>query len=318
MGIPKPPHTDGPLAPEAAFVKTLKKNVPELWRLASLEIRATANKDSSQLTPHDWIRLAEAIAGHYEEYDAFIITHGTDTMAFTGAALSYLLPYPCKPVVITGSQKPLGEIRTDARRNLINAVAVAASQRICEVAIFFDTLLLRANRAKKVHIEEYRTFDSPNFHWLAEERLKTRFTKPVRESLNRPRLNPAFDSRVQVVKAFPGARPTLARDAKAVIIEAFGCGNLPVSDAGVLHFLRACSRKRVPVVMVSQVPAGSLTPEIYEMGRQALELGAISTRDMTFEAALVKCMMLAANEVPYEHWPACVQANWAGEVTPLA
>src|SRR5207237_995291 len=146
----------------------------------------------------------EIIASHEADYDAFVVTHGTDTMAYTGTALSYLLPFPCKPVVLTGSQRPLREIRNDARRNLINSVAIAASQRLCEVTIFFDTVLLRANRSRKVHIEEFHAFDSPNFPRLAEERLKTLFHLPPRERLSRPSLEPRFDTRVQVVRAVPG------------------------------------------------------------------------------------------------------------------
>lgn len=308
----------GPLGPDHGFVKKLRKAVPELWRLAAVDVRALSNKDSSAITPKDWTAIAEAIASHYDDYDGFVVTHGTDTMVYTGTALSYLVPYPCKPVVLTGSQRPLGEIRTDARRNLINSVAMAALQRICEVTIFFDTLLLRANRSKKVHIEEFHTFDSPNFPRLAEERLKTRFMRPAREVLQRPGLTATFDARIQVVKVFPGASVALMPKARAVVVEAFGCGNLPMLESSVLALLKTCSRKRVPVVLASQVPAGALSPEIYEMGRRALDLRAIPTQDMTFEATLVKCMLLAGNALSYEDWGPALQANWAGEITPVS
>lgn len=316
MEIGNPPKPDRPLAPDHGFVRALRRTVPELWRLAQVEveIRTFSNKDSSELIPNDWQKIAGAIAEFTDDYDAFVITHGTDTMVYTGTALSFLLPYPCKPVVLTGSQRPLKEIRTDARRNLINSVALAATQRICEVSLFFDTVLLRANRARKIHIEEFHAFASPNFPILAEDRLRTRFFKPHRKPLNRPRLNPIFDSRIQVVKAFPGAHVGLVPGTRAVLVEAFGCGNLPMTDSSVLAFLKACARKKVPVVVTSQVPAGAVTPEIYDMGRRALELGAISTRDMTFEAALIKCMLLAGNEVAYENWAAGIQSNWAGEI----
>jgi L-asparaginase len=298
------------------FRTTLEANVPELWRLARLDIVPMANKDSSQNTPRDWTRLASRILAHGDDYDAFVITHGTDTMVYTGTALSYLLPQPFKPVVLTGSQRPLGEIRTDARRNLINSVAMGLDPHwISEVSIFFDTLLIRANRAKKIHIEEYHTFDSPNFPRLAEERLKTVFTGLPREApRRRPELKPEFDTRIQVVKAFPGASVALMPGARAVVLEGFGCGNLPV-EGTVETLLKTCRRKRVPVVLTSQVPAGALSPEIYEMGRRALELGAISSLDMTFEATLVKCMMLAANRWPYAYWPEAVTASWAGEIS---
>lgn len=307
------------LMPSHDFVRTLRKTVPELWRLADVEIRTLSNKDSSQIVPRDWHRLASTIAAHSEEYDGFVVSHGTDTMTYTGTALSYLLPFPCKPVILTGSQRPLQEIRSDARRNLINSVAMAATagaaQRIYEVLIFFDTLLLRANRSKKVHIEEYHTFDSPNFRPLAEERLKTRFREVQREQIRRPSLLPRFDSRIQVVKVFPGAAPELMPRARAVVIEAFGCGNLPMVESSVLAFLKKCVRKKVPVVLTSQVQSGALSPEIYGMGRRALDLGAINSQDMTFEATMVKCMMLAGNNVRYDQWPEAIASNWAGEIS---
>lgn len=314
MGLPTPP-VDRALAPDHSFVRCLRKNVPELWRLASLDIRTFSTKDSSQMTPEDWCSLHALISTHVDDYDAFVLTHGTDTMAYTGTALSYLLPFPCKPVVLTGSQRPLTEIRTDARRNLINSVAIAASQRICETSIFFDTVLLRANRAKKMHIEEFRAFDSPNFPLLAEERLKTLFNVPAREPLSRPRLEPRFDPRIQVVHAFPGAEATLAPKARGLVIEAFGCGNLPMTGS-VLALLKSCRKKKVPVVLTSQVQSGALSPEIYELGRAALDLGAISAGDMTFEAALIKCMQLAGNDCPYDAWRGAISTNWAGELTP--
>lgn len=315
MGIPEPPHTDMPLTPDHHFVKSLKKSVPELWRLANIDIRTLMNKDSSQLSPRDWIRLAETIATYYDDYDAFVVTHGTDTMAYTGSALSFLLPHPCKPVVLTGSQKPLGEIRTDARRNLINSVAMAASQWICEVCIFFDTVLLRANRARKAHIEEFHAFDSPNFPWLAQERLKTQYSRPPRERLRKPLIGPSFDSNIAVVRAFPGSPVPKVPQSRAVVIEAFGCGNLPVD---MTDFVRECTRQKIPVVLTSQVSAGTLSPEIYDAGRRALSYGAISSRDMTFEATLVKAMMLAGNDVRASDWSAGIQSNWAGEITPIS
>ncbi len=315
-------HTGGtiamgiPMTPDRDFIRTMAKSVPELAGLAKIEIQALSHKDSSQITPKDWQALGQVITRQNDDYDAFVVTHGTDTMAYTGTALSYLLPYPCKPVIFTGSQRPLRELRSDARRNLINSVALAVGQRICEVSIFFDTLLLRANRAKKIHIEEYHTFDSPNFPPLAEERFKTVFAKTTRESLNRPTLEPLFDTRIQIVKVFPGADVALQPKARAVVIEAFGCGNLPMTDSSVLALLKTCVRKKVPVVLTSQVQSGSLSPDIYDMGRRALELRAISSRDMTFEAALVKCMLLTGNDVGFDDWPVAIAANWAGEITP--
>jgi L-asparaginase len=320
MGLPKPP-VEKPLTPDDRFVKKLFGAVPELKRLAAVTVKGLCNKDSSQITPADWIRVAEAIGKYYDDYDGFVVTHGTDTMAFTATAVSYLLPHPCKPVVFTGSQRPLGEIRTDARRNLICSVAYAAGgaaprQQVLETCIFFDTVLLRANRAVKVHIEEFHAFDSPNFPKLAEERLHSRYNLVPKAPCRRPALPARFDGHVQVVHPFPGQQVTLDPKAHAVYVLAFGCGNLPLDESSMVKLLQTCKRKKIPVLLGTQVMAGATMPEIYEMGRRALDLGAIPTGDMTFPAALIKAMVLAANQVPYNRWMGLVTANWAGELTP--
>ena len=310
MGLPSPA-----LTPDESFAKSLHKAVPELSLLANVKVKGLCNKDSSQLTPQDWCLIAQTILKYEDDYDGFVVTHGTDTMSYSATAVSYLLPFPIKPVVFTGSQRPLGEIRSDARRNLICSVGFAAAQRVLETTIFFDTVLLRGNRSVKVHIEEFHTFDSPNFHWLAEERLRTKIWPTSREALNRPGLEPKFDGNIQVIHAFPGAQVELSPKAKCVVVRAFGCGNLPLDDSSILKLLKKARTKNIPVVLTSQVNAGSIAAEIYEMGRRALQLGAIPSGDMTFEATLIKCMMLAGNHVPYEAWPQALLANWAGEIT---
>lgn len=310
MGLPHPS-----LSPDKTFSKSLLKQVPELAQIARVKIVGLFNKDSSQLTPQDWCTIAETILQYEEHFDGFVVTHGTDTMAYSATAVSFLLPCPFKPVVFTGSQRPLGEIRTDARRNLICSVHFAAEQKILETSIFFDTLLLRGNRAVKIHIEEFRAFDSPNFPWLAEEKLRTKLFPQLREKLARPNLLPRFDGNIQVVRAFPGAQVELSPKAKCVLIEAFGCGNLPLDESSLLKVLQKAHKQKIPVVLSSQVQAGSVSAEIYEMGKRALALGAIASGDMTFEATLIKCMMLAGNNVLYEYWPAAIAANWAGEIS---
>jgi L-asparaginase len=315
MGIDTPSPSKKTLAPDHRFVKTLRSRVPELWEIGKLDIRSVANKDSSQITPKDWNKLTQWIEDFYDAYDGFVITHGTDTMAYTGTALSYLLPFPCKPIVLTGSQRPLLAIQNDARRNLVHSVLHAHAQKNCEVSLFFDQVLLRANRTKKMHIEEFHAFDSPNLEPLAIEKLITHHAPLRRERLNRPSLLREFDTRIQVIKAFPGAHYDLYKGAKAVILEAFGCGNLPFEESTMLSFLKKCKTKKIPVILCSQVVSGSLQPELYEMGRKALELGAISSLDMTFEATLVKSMLLAGNAIAYNDWKPGIQTNWAGEIT---
>lgn len=314
MGLPLPPRSPTALKPDHQFIKRLRTEVPELWQIAGIHVRPVANKDSSQLTPNDWAQLFKMIQSNEDQYDGFVVTHGTDTMVYSATALSYLLPFPCKPVVFTGSQRPLGELRTDARRNLINAVGLAADQWICEVSLFFDTFCLRANRAKKVHIEEFHAFDSPNFMHLAQDKLRPWVATPAREVSARPSLNPTFSTDIQILRAFPGVQLQFNWKSDAILLEAYGCGNLPLR--GLEKQLTTAADKKIPVILTSQVPAGRLSPEIYEAGHRALELGAISSGDMTFEAALVKAMLLAGNNVPYSEWKRLIQTNWAGELTP--
>lgn len=327
MGLPDPA-----LAPDREFAAELLKKMPELQSLGQVDVKALCHKDSSEITPEDWIMMKEAILdGVGKGYDGFVVTHGTDTMAYSSTALSFLLPYPSPPIVFTGSQRPLFEVRSDARRNLLCSAAYAAEKNLRDVSIFFDTLLLQGNRSTKVHIEEFHAFDSPNARPLAEERLGAVFKPKLgssskragrsKNALERFGLKARFNGHIEVVRIFPGAQMRLSGKPSALLLESFGCGNLPLKGQrstknSCEELLLECQRRKIPVILTSQVHSGALHPEIYEMGRMALKLGAISSRDMTFEATVIKCMILAGNQAPLPIWKKLIPQSWAGEISP--
>lgn len=300
------------------FAKKLLKALPELASLAELGVCSLFEKDSTVVTPADWITIAETIGRFYDDYDGFVVIHGTDTMTYAATAVSYMLPFPCKPVIFTGSLRPLGAVLTDARRNLVSSVLLAAEQRILETCIFFDTKLYRANRTIKSHIEDFDGFSSPNFPILAEQRLHTKYFDVPRHVCDHPKLKVAFSGDLQVIYPYPGMAMALNPKARALLVLGFGCGNLPSTNKDMVALLKECRRKSVPVLLASQVPAGAATPELYEMGRWAVEMGAISTGDMTTAAAIVKAQVILANRAPLEHWGQLMAQNWAGEITPAA
>lgn len=304
-----------PLSLQHAFVRFLRKQVPELWSLANLDVIQLMNKDSAMMHPKDWIALYQLIISVYERYDGFVITHGTDTMAHTGTALSFLLPQNDKPIIFTGSQRPLQALLSDARQNLTISVGLAVRDWIYEVSIFFDTLLLQANRTQKVHIEDFRAFDSPNYPYLAQVGFKTAFNKIDRAERNPPSLKAHFDTRVQVVYSHPGIEVELQQTAKAVIILTYGLGTLPLYSKGsLLRLLRTCLKRKIPAILCAQIPRGSLVPQTYGSGKVALELGAISAKDMNFTSTLIKCFLLLGNDISYQEWGNYIHRNWAGEV----
>jgi len=301
----------------------LYRKVPELKLLANIDVKVLMNKDSSSMRVEDWKEIGDVIHKNYEKYNGFVVVHGTDTMVFTAAALSFMLKNLRKPVVLTGSQRPLSEIRSDARRNLINAVDIASKGIVREVVVFFDRALLRGNRAVKVSIDDYCAFDSPNYPWLAEVGLEIKVRSNLLFSSKSSRLRYChdFDPRVLFIKVFPSIDLTpfiVAIKAKAfrgVIIEAFGAGNLPSGDKSFKELLRSCRESEVPVVIVSQAHQGRVRLDLYEAGAASLKMNAISGNDITSEAAIVKMMKLLGEEVSYESFSRKFLTSISGEIS---
>lgn len=319
-------HTGGTLGmtgrrPDAlkpgAFFRTVKEKVPELARLAKLELHLFSNVDSSELQPEAWVQLASYLHQRRDDFDGAVVTHGTDTLAWTASALSFLLPNVDRPVVLTGAQRPLGEVRSDARLNLVDAVT-SAIHGPPEVSVCFDSHLYRGNRVRKASIAEYDAFDSPNWPALGVLGVDARFEKPAKRNKGKARLSAHLDPRVFVLKVYPGldvelVLPILSK-VKGLVLEAYGAGNFPVGARRSLRPLfRAAKDKGVPVVVVSQAHRNGVDLSLYESGVVALDEGAISGGDMTVSAATTKLMHALGTCDDLESLGDYLRADVAGE-----
>ena len=270
--------------------------------------------DSSNVTPELWVTLAGLVRDNYERYDGFVVLHGTDTMSYTASALSFMLENLDKPVVFTGSQIPIGIMRTDGRENLITAIEIAMAcaadgrPAVPEVSLYFQNALFRANRTIKYSAEELDAFRSENYPHLAEVGVKIHFDYNNIDRTERPgplRVHTALEDRVAVVRIFPGMREEMFRamlsvpGLRGIVLETYGAGNAPTAE----WFLDAVSEAvaaGIAVLNVTQCPSGSVA-DIYETGVALTRAGVIGGRDMTTEAALTKMMcLLGAGLLPEE------------------
>lgn len=297
-------HTGGTLGmtghrPDAlkpgSFFRTVQRRVPELSELANLELEVFSNLDSCEMQPELWGRLAKVLAERLPHVDGAVVTHGTDTLAETACALSFMLPGLQKPVVLTGAQRPLKEIRTDARLNLIDAVT-SALHGPREVTVCFDSHLYRGNRVRKVSVAEYDAFDSPNFPVLGVLGVDARF-EPGLQRRGPLAVEPEIDPRVFLLRVFPGLNPAIPLailpSIKGLVIEAYGAGNFPSSTElkrSLLPLFEAARDHDVPVLVVSQAPRNGVDLSLYESGSRAKAYGAVGGGDMTVSAAVVKLM----------------------------
>jgi L-asparaginase len=253
-------------------------------------------------------------------YDGFVIIHGTDSLVYTAAALSYLLLDLEKPVIFTGSQRPLSALRTDARGNLINAIELSTYD-IPEVTICFGDKLFRGNRTKKTSIESFQSFESPNYPPLATVGLNVTIRDHYIVKKNKEIiLHAQFDKDIHVIRIFPGLDPKplqklIEQTSRAVILEGLGAGNLPDLSNDWMEFISELRAKNILVFITSQSPHGSVDLQLYNCGRQAESAGAISLRDMTIEAAIVKLMLLLANFKDHVKISQLMQNHLAGELS---
>ncbi len=296
-------HQTGSLIP--FDFEQLRDFVPELRRFKSqIEVVAFDNPiDSSDVSIETWQNLARIIEINYTYYDGFVILHGTDTMAYTASALSFMLQNLSKPVILTGSQLPIGRLRTDGKENLITAIEIAAARKnneaqIQEVAIYFESQLYRGNRTHKYNTENFDAFQSANFPALADVGVHIFYRSDLLlRAEGEFSIAPQLDGRVAVVKIFPGItesvlRGTLnAHDLKGIVLETFGAGNFPQKPA--LHeALRDAIARGIVIVNVSQCNKGFVEQGRYETSYALQKMGVIGGADMTSEAALTKLMHL--------------------------
>lgn len=303
--------------------------LPTLKNLA-LDITAfsfTQPIDSSNINIDHWKLIGGIISEHYHEQDGFVVLHGTDTMAYTTSALSFMLEGLSKPVVFTGAQLPISEPRSDAREHLITALEIASSSRdgvalVPEVCIYFDYELLRGNRSKKVESMQFDAFDSGNYPALAKAGVKIDYNfSDIRpgHKFSSLKLRDSFDTNVAILKLFPGiSQPVVSSilnvpGIKAVVIETYGSGNAPTLTWLIDEFKSAIDRGII-LLNVSQCPGGRVLPGRYETSRKLQQIGVISGADMTTEAALAKLMLLIG-EFGVEQARQMIGVELAGELS---
>jgi L-asparaginase len=275
--------------------RDLVAEVPSLARIADFDTRLLFHMDSANMQPADWLTLAREVHTQLPSYDGIVIVHGTDTMAYTASALAMILgPLP-KPVVLTGSQKPLVDVRTDARQNLIDA-SLVATLAVPEVSIVGGARALRGARATKRDAWGFRAFDSPNLAALVELGIGVEIATHVLQASPLAPFDDRLEPRVLAVRVFPGLDPALVSGAiragvKGLVLEAYGTGNLPNLGGSLIPALEEARACNVPVVVVSQCLQAFVELGQYEGGAAAEAAGAISAGDMTVEATLAKMMV---------------------------
>jgi L-asparaginase len=308
----------------------ISDQVPELkkfgYRLRSVSFDPVS--DSSNIDIGSWVKMAGVIEKNYNDFDGFVILHGTDTMAYSASALSFMLENLNKPVVFTGSQLPIGVLRTDGKENLITSIEIAAAREtgipvVPEVCIYFDNKLTRGNRTTKISAEHFDAFASPNYPPLAEAGLHIRFNHNlIREAVPEKKLlvHKTFNNNIAVLKLFPGINPDFVKaivntaGLKALIIETFGSGNAPTYN-WFIEELRGFLEKGGIILNITQCHGGSVEMGLYETSREMLKAGVLSGRDITSEASVTKLMHLLGTYTNKEKIVSLINMSLAGEIS---
>jgi L-asparaginase len=284
--------------------------------------------DSSNIDPAVWIRMAGIIEERYDEFDGFVVLHGTDTMAYSASALSFMLENLDKPVIFTGSQLPIGLLRTDGKENLITAIEIAAANEngipsVPEVCIYFDNKLSRGNRTTKLSAEHFDAFSSPNYPFLAEVGLHLKYNRNhITSSPGKKKLivHKTFNTNVAILKLFPGITRNLVHaivntsGLKGLIIETFGSGNAPTYDWFVEELMKFIDKGGI-ILNVTQCHGGSVEMGLYETSRHMLSAGVVSGKDITSEASVTKLMHLLGRYKSREDVVKGLTRSLAGEIS---
>lgn len=305
-------------------------HIPELEQL-DCEVNSISFQnpiDSSNMNPLYWAEIATIIEENYLAYDGFVVLHGSDTMSYTSSALSFMLENLGKPVIFTGSQLPIGDLRTDAKENLITSIQIASLQKkgkplIQEVCLYFEYKLYRANRTTKKNAEHFEAFDSPNYPPLAESGVHLKFQDTHFLTAKSPNkkftVHKEMEANVAVLRLFPGMQEQLltailgTEDLKVLLLETYGAGNAPVTEwfiKGLSHAIK----NGIHVVNVTQCLGGSVVMGHYETSEKLLNIQVIDGKDITIEAAIAKSMYLLGNQVSHKLFKTVFETSLRGEM----
>ncbi len=312
-------------APVSGFLTEVVQTNPEFQRPEMPEFAIHEYPqliDSANTDPTDWQRIADDIAEHYDEFDGFVILHGTDTMAYTASALSFMLQGLAKPVIVTGSQIPLVELRSDGQSNLLNALYIAAHYPIAEVCLFFNNVLLRGNRSTKVHADGFAAFDSPNLAPLLNAGIEIVVNEPALPAPPKGTpltVTPMATQAIGVVTLYPGISTEvianmLQQPVKALILLSFGVGNAP-ERADLLTLLAQACEREIMVLNLTQCLQGKVNMAGYATGNALSQAGVLSGYDMTIEAALTKLHYLLSQPLSFAERCQQVQQPLRGELS---